>query len=164
MKRLNLIGQCFGRLTVIEKGEETSSGQSMWICKCECGKKTKPIFGANLTRGHTKSCGCLRTKHNKHNTRLYEVWRGMKKRCYCTSDQAYKNYGGRGISVCEEWRDNFQAFYGWAMANGYNPSAKQGECTLDRIDVNGNYEPSNCRWVTMKVQQNNRRNNKKESV
>lgn len=158
-KKIDLLGQRFGRLTVIEESPVRINQQVCWICKCECGNITKPILAGNLKKGHTKSCECLRTKHNMHKTRLYEVWHAMKDRCYNSHKKAYKNYGGRGITVCEEWRNDFKAFHSWAIANGYDPNAKQGECTLDRIDVNGNYEPTNCQWVSMKVQQNNRRNN-----
>lgn len=96
-----------------------------------------------------------RQMHGKHNTRLYRIWGNMKGRCYCKSRREYKNYGGRGIKVCDEWQQDFQAFYDWAMSHGYTDTL-----TLDRIDVNGNYEPSNCRWITNKEQQNNRQYNK----
>lgn len=92
--------------------------------------------------------------HGMTGMRIHDEWRAMKRRCYIPSQRDYAHYGGRGIGVCEEWKDDFQAFYNWAMANGYADNL-----TLDRKDANGNYEPSNCRWVTQKEQQNNRRNN-----
>ena len=88
----------------------------------------------------------------------------MKERCYNENATNFRSYGGRGIAVCEEWRDSFQAFYDWAMANGYDVTAKRGDCTLDRIDVNGNYEPSNCRWVSMKIQAHNKRTPERKGV
>lgn len=94
-------------------------------------------------------------KHGKRNTRLYHIWRGIKERTLCITDKAYRNYGGRGITICDEWRNNFKTFYDWAMSNGYSDNL-----TIDRIDVNGNYEPTNCRWVNMKTQGNNRRTNR----
>lgn len=100
------------------------------------------------------------SKHGKRNTRLYNVWGLMKNRCNCITNDNYHNYGGRGIKVCDEWQNNFMNFYTWAMKNGYDETAKRGECTLDRIDVNGNYEPSNCRWVNSKIQSNNTRYNR----
>ena len=94
-------------------------------------------------------------------TRLYRVWASMKDRCYNPNKKEYHNYGGRGITICDEWRDDFQEFHDWAFTNGYDENAPRGACTLDRIDVNGNYCTENCRWVDMKTQNNNRRNNKK---
>lgn len=162
MISLNLIGKRFGDLVVIAESPERKNSQKCWICQCDCGNTTPPILSGNLRAGHTTSCGCRKTKHGKYKSRLYSVWHGMKKRCYCKTDKAYCNYGGRGISVCEEWKNDYLSFEKWAFRNGYDENAKQGECTLDRIDVNGNYEPTNCRWVSMKVQQNNRRNNTKK--
>lgn len=115
------------------------------MSQCECG---------NLTSWRTRSCGCSHKKHDKTNTRLYRIWIRMKLRCYNEKHLYYKYYGERNIKVCDEWLDDFQAFYDWAINNGYNDNL-----TIDRIDVNGNYEPSNCRWATVKQQNRNKRNN-----
>lgn len=152
--RINIAGQKFGRLLVLEY---IPNSHSKWLCQCDCGNKVT-VTSVNLKNGHTQSCGCLNldnhTKHGGRHTRLYKIWIGMKTRCYNKKAKQYENYGGRGITICEEWKNDFIKFRDWAIKNGY-----ENNLTLDRIDVNGNYEPHNCRWATTKQQQNNKRNN-----
>lgn len=153
-----MIGMHFGRLVVIEN--VTDVGRSRFLCRCSCGNK-KIVRMDHLRRGLVLSCGCFRkeitaersTKHGMKNTRLYRCWRNMKTRCYNPNGAEFSLYGGRGITVCEEWQ-TFEPFYEWAMANGY-----RDDLSIDRIDNDGNYEPSNCKWSTQKEQALNRSTN-----
>lgn len=174
-KAKDLTGQRFGRLVAIEATDKRSGGNIIWRCVCDCGT----ILEASTSRlvcGHTRSCGCLKkeqstingkraievvTRHACTYSRLYRVWNAMKNRCHNPNDKSYKNYGGRGIIVCDEWRDDFVVFRDWALKNGYDEKAPRGESTIDRIDNDRGYSPENCRFVDMKIQGNNRRNRKK---
>ena len=165
----DLTGQRFGRLVVICREGSTNLGCATWYCRCDCGRESI-AEGAKLRKGNTKSCGCLhdeaarerRTKHGKSGTRLNAIWKAMHQRCHNPSNKDYNRYGGRGITVCDEWLHDFQAFYDWSMENGYDENAPYGQCTIDRIDNDKGYSPDNCRWVDAKTQCNNKSNNRKE--
>lgn len=155
-KTIDLAGCQFGKLTVLERAGSNQDNKAMWKCLCECGK-TIVACGKELRRGRIKSCGCLRRVHAGEGTRLYWVWQGMLSRCYYSGHKHYKYYGGRGITVCDEWRHDFVAFREWALQSGYDENAPRGECTIDRTDNSKGYSPENCKWVSMKVQIANRR-------
>ena len=152
-KRIEMAGKRFGKLTVVKYYGLDKYGQALWVCKCDCGNKTI-VNGCHLRSGHTKTCRKCFLEEGQ-NERVYRIWRNILTRCYNTKSKRYKNYGGRGIVMCSEWRNNFKLFYDWSMKNGYND-----RLTIERIDVNGNYEPSNCCWATWLRQANNKTTNK----
>lgn len=148
----HFIGEKIHNLTIIEElKERDKNGSKQWLCKCDCGK-TKIYTTSNLNV--VKGCGCCKGTHKYSQTKLYKTYQRMKNRCYNKKFPHYEIYGGRGIKICDEWLNDFVAFKDWALSNGY----KEG-LSIDRINPNGNYEPNNCRWITMFEQASNKRNN-----
>lgn len=163
---LDLTDKTFGRLRATARAQDaqTSKGKRtpMWYCECECGN-TVTVRQSSLTSGHTKSCGCLymetrkvqkNVTHGQSRSRLYRIWNGMIQRCINPNDDSYERYGGRGIVVCEDWLNSFESFYAWAMASGY-----EDDLSIDRMDFNLDYAPTNCKWSTPKEQANNKSDN-----
>ncbi len=158
-KRRDLTGQRFGRLVAVERNGKDANFKTRWLCRCDCGK-LHTVTGTNLTRGNTVSCGCHRleyhTSHGMSKTKVYSVWCSMIGRCENRSDKAYKNYGARGIKVCERWKK----FENFISDMGDRPS----NFTIERIDNNGDYTPDNCVWADHHKQSRNKRNNRLYTV
>lgn len=152
-KEKDITGQKFNSLTAIKFDHKSKKGDYYWLFRCDCGRE-KIIRKGDVTSGYVCSCGCV-SKIRTSKESLYTKWSTMKARCFRKNATNYNIYGGRGIKVCDTWKKDFMSFYNWAINNGY----KEG-LTLDRIDVNGNYCPENCRWVTMKEQSRNKRDNR----
>lgn len=158
----DLKGNKYGKLETIKYIGKNGTKQSWWECRCDCGN-TKNVRASDLKRGKTKSCGCIQEEfvsnlnktHGLTGEPLYTVWQNIKARCYNENNPRYEDWGGRGVKMCDEWKDDFESFYSWALGNGY----KDG-LSIERIDNNGNYEPGNCCWIPNKKQASNTRKNK----
>lgn len=158
----NHINEKYNKLTIIAIDGKYKNRKIKYKCQCDCGNITYSDI-SSLKNGNTKSCGCLKSgyiknlnkKHNESKTRLYRIWVGIKNRCYNPKAYSYKNYGGRGITMCDEWKNNYENFREWANKNGY-----QDYLSIERKNYNGNYCPENCEWATAYVQSNNTRRNR----
>lgn len=159
MNSVDLLGKKFGRLLVIDRARSNKHKQMQWLCKCDCGKELV-VTTTHLKTGHTRSCGCLHNegnnkKHGLTHTKVHGIWQGIKRRCFNANVKEFMNYGGRGITVCDEWNNDFQTFYDYVSQL---PHFGEAGYSLDRINNNGNYEPGNVKWSTRTEQGNNKRN------
>jgi hypothetical protein len=155
---IDLSGMTFGRWSVTKQAGNAKGGGALWACICECGSEKK-VIGGDLRNGKSTNCGCVHKNrlgafaktHGKSNTRLHRIWKNMRARCLRKSSPQYPDWGGRGIKICEEW-ESFDSFYSWAISSGYDD-----RLSIERINVNGDYDPDNCKWATAKEQSVNRR-------
>lgn len=155
---INLTGGRFSRWTVLSQAGNTPRGGAIWLCRCECGVE-RPVLGADLRKGTSVSCGCARTErvaglnktHGRSNTRLHRIWGNMRARCLNPNSPGFKNYGGRGIEICNDWGE-FSVFEAWAKNAGY-----RDDLSIERLDVNAGYTPKNCSWANKQLQSENRR-------
>ncbi len=163
---VDLTSKRFGRLLVLRRGINDKNNNTRWICSCDCGQQSI-VLSSNLIQKYSLSCGCMNkekvieasTKHGLYKHRLYSVWTTMLKRCCNKNYHQFHNYGGRGITVCNKWKNNFKIFYDWATTNGWKLGLQ-----IDRINNDGNYTPSNCRFVTSRENCSNQRTNSKYGV
>lgn len=158
---LDITGNRYGKLVVLNPDHKDKRGEWKWFCKCDCGNQTI-VYGSHLRKGDTNSCGCImrntNKKHGFSKTRLYKTWVHIKSRCNNPKNDHYKDYGGRGIKICNDW-SNFEIFKEWALSSGYSDAL-----TIERIDVNGNYEPNNCCWIPQSIQAQNTRKSKQVTM
>lgn len=160
-------GETFGRLTALYRCGKNKSNHALWVCRCSCGKEV--IVSTDSLAHNTKSCGCLNDevrksgnngrKHGGAGTRLHRIWKAMKNRCYNENSRDFKDYGAKGVCMCDEWKCDFPAFRDWALANGYTDNL-----SIDRINAAKNYSPDNCRWATTTTQANNKRTTIKAEI